>query len=64
MVYWTCPRCGTNLDPGERCDCLHIEKAAAAGTATTTGRTTERYTDINIIAHPFGGVNKNQKGAF
>ena len=20
--YWTCPHCGSNLDPGERCDCL------------------------------------------
>lgn len=19
--YWTCPYCGSNLDPGERCDC-------------------------------------------
>lgn len=19
--YWTCPYCGANLDPGERCDC-------------------------------------------
>lgn len=19
--YWTCPRCGANLDPGEACDC-------------------------------------------
>lgn len=19
--YWTCPRCGANLDHGERCDC-------------------------------------------
>ena len=21
MIYHTCPRCGANLDPGERCDC-------------------------------------------
>lgn len=20
-MYYTCPRCGANLDPGERCDC-------------------------------------------
>lgn len=19
--YWTCPLCGANLDPGEKCDC-------------------------------------------
>lgn len=21
--YWTCPKCGANLDPGESCDCEH-----------------------------------------
>lgn len=21
MMYWTCPNCGANLDPGEKCDC-------------------------------------------
>ena len=21
VMYWTCPYCGANLDPGERCDC-------------------------------------------
>ena len=20
--YYTCPHCGANLDPGERCDCI------------------------------------------
>lgn len=24
--YWTCPLCGANLDPGERCDCEEEEK--------------------------------------
>ena len=19
--FWTCPECGANLDPGEKCDC-------------------------------------------
>jgi hypothetical protein len=23
--YWTCPRCGANLDPGEHCDCQEQE---------------------------------------
>lgn len=24
MAYYnTCPKCGCNLDPGERCDCEH-----------------------------------------
>lgn len=21
VIYHTCPHCGANLDPGERCDC-------------------------------------------
>ena len=21
MMYWTCPYCGSNLDPDEKCDC-------------------------------------------
>ena len=21
MKYWTCPKCGANLDFGEKCDC-------------------------------------------
>ena len=21
MYYWTCPLCGANLDPNEKCDC-------------------------------------------
>ena len=24
--YWTCPYCGANLDPGEKCDCNKEEK--------------------------------------
>lgn len=24
--FRTCPRCGANLDPGERCDCEKAEK--------------------------------------
>lgn len=26
MYYHTCPLCGANLDPGERCDCLERKK--------------------------------------
>lgn len=29
MIYHTCPLCGANLDPGERCsDCAAEEKKA------------------------------------
>ena len=26
MHYYTCPHCGSNLDPGERCDCTKHER--------------------------------------
>jgi len=29
MYYWTCPDCGSNLDPGERCDCKSIAAVTA-----------------------------------
>lgn len=28
-LYRICPDCGSSLDPGERCDCQSIEKAAS-----------------------------------
>lgn len=24
--YWTCPECGANLDPGEKCECENNNK--------------------------------------
>lgn len=26
MTYYTCPKCGCNLDPGEKCDCVQTEE--------------------------------------
>ena len=26
MKYWTCPKCGANLDFGEKCDCEEKEE--------------------------------------
>ena len=28
-IYRTCPNCGANLDPGERCDCVSPPKSQA-----------------------------------
>lgn len=35
--YQTCPRCGSHLDPGERCDCRDEDEEAAASTRNTDG---------------------------
>ena len=40
MIYHTCPHCGANLDPGERCsDCAAEEKKANLPPADTDGQT-------------------------
>ena len=43
MQYRTCPYCGANLDPCERCDCQDEKKEAApAASETTSGIDTHR----------------------
>ena len=32
--YWTCPKCGANLDPGEQCDCRESTSEKAPDVAT------------------------------
>lgn len=34
--YWTCPKCGASLDPGETCDCM--KKNAPGATNTESGK--------------------------
>ena len=36
--YHTCPYCGANLDPGERCDCRDEEEATPGATNTEGGK--------------------------
>ena len=36
--YNTCPNCGANLDPGEKCDCLEIENERAIVKMIAIGR--------------------------
>lgn len=35
--YRTCPYCGANLDPGERCGCRDNKNAPASATNTDKG---------------------------
>lgn len=37
MYYHSCPHCGSNLDPGERCSCQEKEEAASGGNDTESG---------------------------
>lgn len=36
--YYTCPNCGSNLDPGERCDCISYGAALRLSTETVNRR--------------------------
>ena len=48
--YRTCPYCGANLDPGERCDCTKKSAPDAAnirdGKAGETPNTKSHYTRL------------------
>ncbi len=37
MYYHTCPYCGANLDPDERCDCLSRIRGKAPKWSTMDG---------------------------
>lgn len=45
--FVTCPFCGSNLDPGERCDCEGVEKYVEVQSQAVSGRVqgleTEKY---------------------
>lgn len=41
--YWTCPHCGANLDPGEKCDCRQTELKD-----TDNYKSVERGDDKNV----------------
>lgn len=52
--YWTCPHCGANLDPGEKCDCQESENEKSCRRGGGPGsscvlRSTRTHT--NIIAY-------------
>ena len=38
MMYWTCPYCGANLDPGEHCDCRDPPTEGATAADKTESR--------------------------
>lgn len=42
--YWTCPKCGANLDPNESCDCY---KEQDIPTVTITKQSEEKDKEDN-----------------
>ena len=50
MAYYrTCPDCGDNLDPGERCECQDKRKTAPSGNDTQSGKAKQE----SDISHSF-----------
>ena len=47
MYYKTCPHCGANLDPGEKCDCPKAQKETAPGATNTESGKAEQTTQKN-----------------
>lgn len=57
MSYFrTCPICGANLDPGERCDCI---KNTAHGEATPKAAGNQHMANYIITIIPKGGQSVN-----
>ncbi len=48
--YRTCPFCGSNLDPGEICNCRQGKEKAAASAANTDDGKAEKVTTDHISA--------------
>ena len=58
QYYWTCPHCGSNLDPGDSCDC----QKNAENSENLIGIKTPLQTPPVTIADDYkvvnGGVNE------
>ena len=52
--YNTCPYCGANLDPGERCDCPH----ASTGGYQSENRTGAKSARLRVIYPNLPGLPK------
>lgn len=50
MIYRTCPRCGANLDPGERCDCQDKNEAAQGAANTQDGKAKQKVSETDCFA--------------
>ena len=55
--YWTCPKCGASLDPGETCDCMKKKPLPAL---PTPGTATNKKL-IFIVRKSEGKVNARKK---
>ena len=62
--YWTCPKCGSNNDPGERCDCgvfLSITNLSDEG-EMNNGQTVEKqqqYVRVSGRCDAESGITKS-----
>lgn len=57
--YWTCPKCGASLDPGETCDCM--KKKAAPGVTNTRNGNKQK---THLYCKEIGGKSQCSKEKF
>lgn len=64
--YWTCPKCGSNNDPGERCDCeketiLTITKLSKEGGMKNGQETSSQQQYVHMLGryNTEGGIAKS-----
>lgn len=46
--YWTCPYCGNNLDPGEKCDCRDEKHSEIEQSNTADNYKSVQGGEINV----------------
>lgn len=58
--YWTCPRCGDNNDPGERCDCeKEIDSTITTLSKERSEKNGQTIAKQRQFVHMFGRYNVN-----
>lgn len=60
MYYDTCPNCGSNLDPGEKCDCQEARVLSGAGNKKGP-QVREHHTGHRIKYVPYSITEKARK---
>ena len=51
-MYWTCPKCGANLDFGEKCDCENeCNRGALRGAYNKKLEKEKKYGQLQLERH-------------
>ena len=62
MLYHECPNCGSNLDPGERCDCAKEKVAPPIPGLTYIGECAVQEGSGTLPVYEMGGFINTKEG--